>query len=154
MAVLCSWYPSLHSIWCRVFPFSRMSFSCQLLGVTHLALYLVHCFPHHFLVMKLSFCCLVARSCPTLSWPPSTVVHRAAPSMGFLRQEYCSGLLFLSSWCKDGTCVSYVVWNFHYSTEKCPSSLLYHFCPCCSLSFRFSPSPTGSSLRRVANLNL
>ena len=75
-------------------------------------------------------------------------------SLGVLRQEYWSELPFLSTWCKDGTCVSYVVWNFHYFTEKCPPSLLYPFPLCCSFSFRFSPSPTGSCLRRLENLNL
>ena len=43
---------------------------------------------------------LVAQSCPTLatSW---TVAHQAPLSMGFSRQEYCSGLLFPSLGEKD-----------------------------------------------------
>ena len=37
----------------------------------------------------------VAQSCPTLCDPhPWTVAHQAPPSMGFSRQEYCSGLPF------------------------------------------------------------
>ena len=38
---------------------------------------------------------LVAQSCPTLCIP-WTITHQAPLSMGFFRQEYCSGLLFLS----------------------------------------------------------
>ena len=37
----------------------------------------------------------VAQSCPTLC-DPWTVAHKAPPSMGFSRQEYWSGLPFLS----------------------------------------------------------
>ena len=33
----------------------------------------------------------VAQSCPTLS-DPWTAAYRALPSMGFSRQEYCSGV--------------------------------------------------------------
>ena len=36
----------------------------------------------------------VAQSCPTLC-DPWTVAHQAPPPMGFSRQEYWSGLLFL-----------------------------------------------------------
>ena len=39
---------------------------------------------------------LVAKSCPTLV-TPWTVAHQAPLSMGFSRQEYWSGLPFLSS---------------------------------------------------------
>ena len=35
--------------------------------------------------------CLVTQACPTLV-TPGTVVHQAPLSMGFSRQEYCSGL--------------------------------------------------------------
>ena len=41
------------------------------------------------------FCCLVAKSCPTLR-DPWTVTLGAPPSMGFSRQEYWSGLPFPS----------------------------------------------------------
>ena len=37
----------------------------------------------------------VAQSCPTL-WDPWTVAHQAPLSMEFFRQEYWSGLSFLS----------------------------------------------------------
>ena len=40
-------------------------------------------------------CCLVAKLCPTLL-QPWTVTHQAPLSMGFPRQEYWSGLPFLS----------------------------------------------------------
>ena len=36
-------------------------------------------------------CCLVAKPCPTLLWPLDC---QAPLSLGFLRQEYCSGLPF------------------------------------------------------------
>ena len=39
---------------------------------------------------------LVAQSCPTLA-TPWTVAHPASLSIGFPRQEYWSGLLFLSA---------------------------------------------------------
>ena len=35
-------------------------------------------------------------SCVQLFVTPWTVVHQAPPSMGFFRQEYCSGLPFPS----------------------------------------------------------
>ena len=38
---------------------------------------------------------LVTKSCPTLA-TPWTVAHKAPLSMGFPRQEYCSGLPFPS----------------------------------------------------------
>ena len=41
------------------------------------------------------FCFLVAKSCPTLA-TPWTVARQAPLSMGFPRQEYWSGLPFLS----------------------------------------------------------
>ena len=41
-------------------------------------------------------CCLVAKSCLTLLWPPRTVPHQVPLSMGFPRQEYWSGLPFPS----------------------------------------------------------
>ena len=37
-------------------------------------------------------CCLVAKSCPTLLWPPWTIARQAPLSVGFPRQEYWSGL--------------------------------------------------------------
>ena len=37
----------------------------------------------------------VTQSCPTLC-DPWTVAYQAPPSMGFSRQEYCSGLPFPS----------------------------------------------------------
>ena len=40
------------------------------------------------------YCCLVAKSCPTLFATPWTVAHQAPLSMGFPRQEYWSGLPF------------------------------------------------------------
>ena len=46
-------------------------------------------------------CCLVPYSCPTLA-TPWTVACQAPLSMGFPRQEYCSGLLFPSP--GDRTC--------------------------------------------------
>ena len=39
----------------------------------------------------------VAKSCPTLSVTPQTIVHQAPLSKGFTRQEYWSGLPFPSS---------------------------------------------------------
>ena len=39
---------------------------------------------------------LVAQSCPTLCNPMDCVAHQAPLSMGFPRQEYWSGLPFLS----------------------------------------------------------
>ena len=39
--------------------------------------------------------CLVAKSCPTLAIP-WTLARQAPLSMGFSRQEYCSGLPFPS----------------------------------------------------------
>ena len=45
-------------------------------------------------------------------WPPWTVAHQAPPSMGFSRQEYCSGLPFPSpgesSQPRDQTLVSHI----------------------------------------------
>ena len=41
-------------------------------------------------ILDYSSCCLVAKSCPTFG----TVTHQAPLSMGFLRQEYWSGLPF------------------------------------------------------------
>ena len=41
-------------------------------------------------------CCLVAKSCLTLGTPQTVVTHQAPLSMGFSRQEYWSGLQFLS----------------------------------------------------------
>ena len=40
--------------------------------------------------------CLIAKMCLTLCGTPWTVAHQAPLSMGFLRQEYWSGLPFLS----------------------------------------------------------
>ena len=41
-------------------------------------------------------CCLLTKSCPALfRMTPWTVAHQAPLSMGFFRQEYCSGLLLL-----------------------------------------------------------
>ena len=40
--------------------------------------------------------CEVAQSCPTLCDPVDCIAHEAPPSMGFSRQEYWSGLPFLS----------------------------------------------------------
>ena len=39
---------------------------------------------------------VVAQSCPTLCDPTDGSLHQAPPSMGFSRQEYWSGLPFLS----------------------------------------------------------
>ena len=39
----------------------------------------------------------VAQSCPTLCDPVDCSLHQASPSMGFSRQEYWSGLPFLST---------------------------------------------------------
>ena len=39
---------------------------------------------------------LVAKSCPTLLWPPWAAAHQAPLSMGFPRREYWSGLPFPS----------------------------------------------------------
>ena len=45
--------------------------------------------------MKLCVCtCLVTQSCPALFVTPWTVADQAPLSMGFSRQEYCSGLPF------------------------------------------------------------
>ena len=44
----------------------------------------------------LNTCCLVAKSCPTLSQIPWIVACQAPLSMGFPRQEYWSGLPFPS----------------------------------------------------------
>ena len=41
-------------------------------------------------------CCLVTKSCLTLFAAPWTVAHQAPLSVGFPRQEYWSGLPFLS----------------------------------------------------------
>ena len=51
----------------------------------------------HFLLqcMKVKSESEVAQSCPTLS-DPMGAAHQAPPSMGFSRQEYWSGLPFLS----------------------------------------------------------
>ena len=46
--------------------------------------------------------CLVAKSCPTFV-TPWTVPLQAPPSMGFLRQEYWSGLSFLDPQNLPGT---------------------------------------------------
>ena len=43
---------------------------------------------------QLSMCCLVAKLCPTLLWPPWTVANKAPLSMGFPRQEYWNRLPF------------------------------------------------------------
>ena len=42
------------------------------------------------------YCCLVAKSCPTLLLSPWTVACLAPLSVGFPGQEYCSGLPFPS----------------------------------------------------------
>ena len=42
---------------------------------------------------------LVTKSCPTLA-TPLTVIHKAPLFMGFPRQEYWSGLPFLSPFCE------------------------------------------------------
>ena len=50
---------------------------------------------YHLTLVRMC-CCLVAKSCPTLSAIPWTVAHQAPLSMGFPRQEDWSGLPFLS----------------------------------------------------------
>ena len=40
---------------------------------------------------------LVTKSCPTVLWPSGLQPPQAPLSMGFLREEYCSGLQFSSS---------------------------------------------------------
>ena len=44
--------------------------------------------------MCICYCCVVAKSCPTLV-TPWTVAHQAPLSFRFLRQEYWGGLPFL-----------------------------------------------------------
>ena len=39
----------------------------------------------------------VAQSCPTLCDPMDSSLHQAPPSMGFSRQEYWSGLPFMTN---------------------------------------------------------
>ena len=55
-------------------------------------------------------CCVVAKLCPTLCDPAWPVARQAPLSMGFSRQEYWSGLPFLSpeesSLPRDRTCIS------------------------------------------------
>ena len=48
----------------------------------------------HSICINSSCCCLVTKSCPTLQ-TPWIVVHQVPLSMGFPRQEYSSGLLFI-----------------------------------------------------------
>ena len=70
-------------------------------------------------------CCLIAKSCPTLFVTPWTVARQAPLSMGFLRQEYWSGLQFPSPWdlSRDQTCISCIAGGF-FSTEQPGKSLL------------------------------
>ena len=44
-------------------------------------------------IHTLEYCCLVTKSCPTLA-TPQTVARQAPLSVGFPRQEYCTGLPF------------------------------------------------------------
>ena len=46
-------------------------------------------------IHTLEYCCLVTKSCPTLA-TPQTVARQAPLSVGFPRQEYCTGLPFPS----------------------------------------------------------
>ena len=46
--------------------------------------------------VQVCWCCLGAKSCPTLLWPPWTVAHQVPLSTGFPREEYWSGLPFPS----------------------------------------------------------
>jgi len=50
----------------------------------------------HIYIQLIFCCCLVVRSCLTLFVIPWTVALQVPLSMGFLRQEYCSGLPFPS----------------------------------------------------------
>ena len=60
---------------------------------------------------RLCFPAQSLQSCPTLV-TPWTGTHQAYLSLGFSRQEYCSGLLYPppgeSSWLRDQTHVSYI----------------------------------------------
>ena len=55
----------------------------------------VYCYPTYLTYMQSESESEVTQSCPTLC-DPWTVAHQAPPSMGFSRQEYWSGLPFLS----------------------------------------------------------
>ena len=48
-------------------------------------------------IIILGVVCMRAESCPNLCDPMNCVACQAPPSMRFSRQEYCSGLPFLSS---------------------------------------------------------
>ena len=50
----------------------------------------------HIYIQLIFCCCLVVKSCLTLFVIPWTVALQVPLSMGFLRQEYCSGLPFPS----------------------------------------------------------
>ena len=55
----------------------------------------IQSFVHGLAVTYLSLCLLVTKSCSALFAAPWTVACQAPLSMGFLRQEYWSGLPFL-----------------------------------------------------------
>ena len=59
---------------------------------------------------------LVAKSCPTLA-TPWTVARQAPLSMGFSRQEYCSGLPFPSPYCSRLQSQNTLHHHYHYHQE-------------------------------------
>ena len=62
------------------------------LGDDSMSVYKMFCLFFFFMEAHYSIVCVCAQSCPTLT--PWTVAHQAPLSMGFLRQEYWSGLPF------------------------------------------------------------
>ena len=51
----------------------------------------------NFIILLIGYyCCLIVKSCATLFVAPWALACQASLSMGFPRQEYCSGLPFPS----------------------------------------------------------
>ena len=71
----------------------QISFQCQRKAMTKLAM----CANYHTIALiSHAGKSEVTQLCPTLCDPMDSSLHQALPSMGFSRQEYWSGLLFLA----------------------------------------------------------
>ena len=63
-------------------------------------------------IISVCSCCLVAKLCPTLLWPPWTATHWTSLTLGFPRQwmlEWVAiSFSMRSSWPRDQNCVSWI----------------------------------------------
>ena len=87
----CASLADKHLSWCG--PGSGAIFCCSKLCLWGKRKYSLVQILMHF--PSICCCCLVAKSCPTFT-TPWTVAHQVPLSMGFLRQDYWSGLPFPS----------------------------------------------------------